>query len=984
MKLLYSLRYAAFLMLMATASFGQNLLKGIVQDASTKTPLVGVSIQVKGKQIGTVSDRNGAFELRLATPPPYVLVASSVGFQALEQTVNDMNKPLTINLSEAVIQAQEVVVSASRVEESILKSVATIEKMDIRAIRETPALNFYDAIRNLKGVDFTTNSVFFNAINIRGANATGNTRMVQLIDGMDNQAPGLNFAIGNLVGISELDLESVEVVPGASSALYGPAAMNGAIILKSKSPFLYRGLSTNLKIGAMNASNRTARDGSPLGTTPLHDYSLRYAKAFGDKWAFKINVSYQQAQDWQANDPADISYRNGFNFETGTRLNNPGYNGINSYADDISANLTALRPALNQLLGLPTTALPSSVVPLVQGIKQVSQLTGVPTATLVNEFVPSVTVSRTGFNELDLADYNSRNLKFNAAFHYRLSPKAELIVQGSHGSGTTVYTASDRYFIKNFSMGQYKAELKGSNYFVRAYTSQERSGDTYAIGIQMSLLNEVWKPSFDGTSLQTLAASWFPQYGLTYAGGALQTFVSAFQQALAGGQSAQQAYANAIAAKNAASATFHTTARQFADKERPLPGTPAFRELADQIAQRPIPKGARFMDKTNLYHGEFMYQFDKIKFADLLVGGSYRQYQLNSDGTLFAKNPETGKEFIIQEVGAYGQAIKTFWKERIKMVAGLRYDKNLRLKGQLTPRVGMVLSPRPNSNVRISYQTGFRLPTTQEQYIDLVVPGQHNLGGVEAVVDKYDLDGKAYTLVSYNAGKPEVFQFQDLRPETTRVLEIGYKDFFWNRVFFDILYYRSTFPNRIGSVDVIKVKPDGSTETFSIVQAYPNQTYQQGLAASVEVLLPLKFSLSANYSRDVVDAGLRTTSTRVIVGSNGVVITDIPPRNRFNVSLLNRDLFKTGISFNVALRYQAPAANFTSIVTGPVRTNPNQPFLPAQTIIDAQLSKKISSLGMLVKLGGTNLGGRVYRTTIGNPYVGTMLYASFTFDELIK
>jgi iron complex outermembrane recepter protein len=439
-----------------------------------------------------------------------------------------------------------------------------------------------------------------------------------------------------------------------------------------------------------------------------------------------------------------------------------------------------------------------------------------------------------------------------------------------------------------------------------------------------------------------------------------------------------------LAAKNTATASLHAPARQFADKERPLPGSDKFNQLATQIAQTPIPRGALFLDKTNLYHAEFMYRFDRFHWADVLVGGSYRMYQLNSDGTLFAKNPETGEEYKIHELGAYMQAVKTMWNNRLKATFGMRYDRNLSFRGQATPRLGLVFSPYRNSNIRVSYQTGFRLPTTQNQYTDLPVPGQHNLGGVREVIDRYDLNGKAITQVSYNTPDPQFYTYGDFGPETVRTWEIGYKNFLWNVVSFDVVYYRSTYPNKTGSINVIKIKPDQTTELFNIVQNYPDNTYQHGLAASIEYALPAKFNLRANYSRDVVNAHLLKAETSPVVSANGTILDEIPPRSRWNISLGNSNLFKTGISFNVSVRHQAPALNFTSIVPKNARATSNQPFLPAQTIVDAQLSKKIHSLKSLLKIGTNNLLGTTYRTTIGNPYIGRLLYVSLIFDELLN
>ncbi len=286
----------SFIFLLGFAAMAQTKVAGNVRDAASKEALIGVSISVKGKVIGTISDVKGNYSLSTSTPLPFTLSVSMVGYERQEIVVSSAKSNLNISLKEQATLGQDVVVSASRIQESVLESPVTIEKMDIRSIRESAAPSFYDALRNLKGVETSTQSVSFSSINMRGFNSNGNTRVVQLIDGMDNQAPGLNFAVGNIVGISELDLEGVELLPGASSALYGPNALNGIILMSSKSPFLYQGLSAQVKVGAMSASNR------PEATTPYSDIAIRYAKAINNKWAYKINFNTLSAEDWQSTD----------------------------------------------------------------------------------------------------------------------------------------------------------------------------------------------------------------------------------------------------------------------------------------------------------------------------------------------------------------------------------------------------------------------------------------------------------------------------------------------------------------------------------------------------------------------------------------------------------------------------------------------------------------------------------------------------------
>ena len=243
----------ALILFLSASAFAQTKLGGRVTDADSKEPLIGVSIGVKGSVTGTISDTKGNFSLSTNKAGALTIVVSMVGYERQEIAVKGNKTDFQVALKEQATLAQDVVVSASRVEESVMQSPVSVERMDIRAIRETPAASFYDALRNIKGVEVSSQSVSFSSIGMRGFNSNGNVRVVQLIDGMDNQAPGLNFSVGNIVGISELDLEGVELLPGAASALYGPNALNGIILMNSKSPFLYQGLSAQVKAGAAGA-----------------------------------------------------------------------------------------------------------------------------------------------------------------------------------------------------------------------------------------------------------------------------------------------------------------------------------------------------------------------------------------------------------------------------------------------------------------------------------------------------------------------------------------------------------------------------------------------------------------------------------------------------------------------------------------------------------------------------------------------------------
>ena len=945
-----------FIFLCQTA-FSQNsrTISGTVVDATTGKGLQGVSVSVKGATSGAITDANGVFKFTTGHSLPLTLQFSSVGYKPEEATVTDASMNVNVQLSSTEILGKEVVVSASRVAESILQSPVSIEKLDIRAIKASPAPSFYDALANMKGVEMSTQSLTFKSVNTRGFNSNGNTRMLQLIDGMDNQAPGLNFSVGNIVGITELDMDNVEVLPGAASALYGPNALNGIVLLNSKSPFQYQGLSANIKSGILNESGRTKSG------TGYYDVSVRYAKAFNDKFAFKINLGYVKADDWQAYDNRDQSLLNGSKLSNTGHAANPGYNGVNTYGDETNVNMKG---------SLRTTAMTTGN-PLGNGIAGLSAATGgaITRDMIYNAIMPdsnNAYVSRTGYDERNLADYDTKNLKVNVALHYKFNSNLELLGQGSYGTGTTVYTGADRYSIKNFKMGQYKIELRADNFYVRAYTTQERSGDSYAIGTLGAGINEAWKPS----------TTWFQQYFGTYAGGSLTAFSTAFQQALGGGATPAAAFAAATTAAQGGSASFHDAARTTADNGRLLPGTPAFDAAAQKVKDKPIPGdangvGAKFNDKTNLYQGEFMYNFkNQISFMELMVGGNIRQYDLNSDGTIFAKD-DAGKEFNILEYGGYLQVGKRLLNEQLKLTGALRYDKNENFEGQFSPRLSAVFTFLQTHNIRASYQTGFRIPHCQDQYIDLLTPQARLLGGLPFLRERYGLNtGPVYTLESVQAGAPQQYTFKEFKPEKIVAFELGYKALIANKLVIDAYVYTNTFKNFNGVQILVQPTSPTTRNIYSIPVNYEKDIKSWGWALGLDYNLPQQFVVGGNVSYNEL-------SNEEDLGNFQAMYNT--PKVRYNIYLGNRNIARSFFSFNVTWRWQDKFIWSSSFV-GPAVRAANLGEIPSFGTLDAQVSKLFPKPKVTVKIGAANLTQNVYIQSWGNPSVGAQYYASIGYN----
>ena len=191
-------------------------ISGQVIDQVSKQPLSGVSVSIRGTIAGTITNDAGDFSIRTRYKFPLKLVFTSVGFEPQEFEVKGVGSKIQIALQTQTQLGKEVVVTASRVEENILRSPVAIEKLDIRAIRESPAPGFYDALENVKGVQMTTSSLTFKVPNTRGFNIPNNFRFMQLVDGVDMQAATLGVPLGNAIGPTELDISSVEITPGAA------------------------------------------------------------------------------------------------------------------------------------------------------------------------------------------------------------------------------------------------------------------------------------------------------------------------------------------------------------------------------------------------------------------------------------------------------------------------------------------------------------------------------------------------------------------------------------------------------------------------------------------------------------------------------------------------------------------------------------------------------------------------------------------------
>lgn len=946
---------------------GNNLIEisGTILSQDSKEPLPGVSVQIKGTIAGTTSDNSGTFRIKTKNKFPLTLVFSSTGFEQQEFEVKNIDSKLNINLVTQTVLGKEVVVTASRVAESILKSPVAIEKLDIRAIRESPAASFYDALENVKGVQMTTSSLTFKVPNTRGFNIPNNFRFMQLVDGVDMQAATLGVPLGNAIGPTELDIASVEITPGAASALYGMNAINGMANLITKSPFLYPGLSIYQKTGVNHVDNI---DHKP---SLLTETAIRYAESFNNKWAYKINASYMRGTDWRSNtlkdqNPNSLSTANPAYPELNDS-NNPAADLWNKYGDENNNAVT------------------------ITGV----QYNGVP-----NTFI----LRRTGYLEKDVVNPVVDNLKLDAALHYRISDNAELSYGYRVGKMDGVFQRGNKIQLDNVVVQNHRLELKGAHYFIRSYVSIENTGDSYNV-----------KPLVDNLDLTNLSNS---------AWGA--KFKTALHEALTpadGSSGVDLASAMNIARVAADAGRVEPGTAGFDNLKNTIVKINNWDHLNAGIATGTATGGAWLRQMSRLYHTEGQFDLsDKIKVFNLLIGADARIYEVIPDGNNFVDfsrpndqrskadaDGSFGSNVYYKKFGGFAQLTKTLLDEKLKLFGSLRLDYNPEFDPKFNPRVAAVYTVAEKHNFRVSFQNGFRFPALFEALSFVNNGNVRRVGGLSYINEGLGYLENSYTLASVNnfnaaynkqrdpalaSGKTDtaaalanraLLQATNLsptEPERINSFEVGYKSIlFDNKLVLDIDAYFNSYKGFLGQVEVAVpasglIGTDGSVTDmvaanrskqtrYRVYTNAKNIYHNYGSSLGLTYNFYKKYTLSGNINYN--DIKSNAEKDVFVTGFN-------TPRFATNLSFGNREIAKN-IGFNVVWRWQDAFLWESPLVNGSV---------PAYSTLDAQVTFKVPSIRATIKTGAANLLNNRYIQYAGGPTIGGLYYVAITLDNIFK
>ena len=957
MKTIKSILCAFFIVFITVNSFGQIKIKGTVQDDKSGEKLYAVSVLEKGTTNGVITDFEGGFILEVAKLP-ITLNFSYIGYDSKNVTVTTYSKPITVKISTGNIILEEAEIRGERVSEKQKQAPLTVESMNVAAIKEAPTGNFYEGLGNLKGVDLTSASLGFKVINTRGFNSTSPVRSLQLIDGVDNQSPGLNFSLGNFLGSSDLDVMKVDIVAGASSAFYGPGAFNGVINMQTKDPFLFPGVSVSFKVGERNLSETAIRIAEVLKN-----------KKGEDRFAYKLNFFTFKAHDWEADNYSPVE---------GSRVdeNNPGrFDAVNIYGDEYFAanNLSTGAVWNNPGLGI---------------------------------------FYRTGYKESDLVDYNTENLKGSFALNYRLKPELTydsptLIWATSASTGSTVYQGDNRFYLKNIFFIQNRLEFsKKDKFFIRAYMTAEDAGnsyDPYATALKMlknTRSDENWSKvylTYWNSIEDRIIATGVPQLEII---DGVPTFDQEAYNAW------ENIYHDSIVAWHDEVAQLTNNGSNFPGINgvgRLEPGSDEFNEEFSKITNgksNELENGTRFSDKSKLYHihGEYIWntqQIDKIT-----LGSNYRMYRPNSEGTIFTDSisyefkidedgefvlNDSGEKIVLsetrnpitnQEWGAYLGLEKKMMDNKVILRGALRVDKNQNFNLISTPAVSFVFAPNKQHTFRASLTSALRNPTLADQYLNFDVGPAILKGNLHGVDSLMTVDSFISFVGSSGLNSPQL-EFLDIapiQPEQVKSIEFGYRSSFWEKLFVDMSYYYSNYSSFIGykigiksEFDEILTNLPRNTEVYRYSANSDNDVITQGYSVGYNLYVTKFLEVNGNYSWNNL---LKTDKNDPIIPAFNT------PEHKINIGANLRK-----IKFKNNNNHWGLGGNFKWIDGFIFEGSPQfTGFVPTYTILDGQINYSFNDLNLLVKIGASNILDNRHIEVFGGPAIGRLAYFSILYE----
>ena len=190
---------------------------------------------------------------------------------------------------EIPVYEEQVVVTASKVEQRLVNAPATMTVVTADVIQSTPSTNYAELFRSVPGVNLSQTSARDFNITMRSATSTLATSTLALLDGRSLYLDFFGFVAWDLLPVNPNELKQIEVIRGPASAVWGANAMNGVVNFISKTPRELDGNSATFTFGAFD---RDTERGQKLDTGTLYGVNATHARAVNDRWAYKVSGGF--------------------------------------------------------------------------------------------------------------------------------------------------------------------------------------------------------------------------------------------------------------------------------------------------------------------------------------------------------------------------------------------------------------------------------------------------------------------------------------------------------------------------------------------------------------------------------------------------------------------------------------------------------------------------------------------------------------------
>lgn len=239
-QILISTALAIFLALsvteIASPQTRKGSIRGKVTDKKTGDPLVGVNVQIMDTFLGASTDESGQFVITNIPVGTHSVRFSMIGYRMVFKkdirVFENQSTTLNAALSETVIGLNPVIVTASKRQQDLTVTPHSVVVMPVRELIERTPMRLDDALESVAGVHFVERH-----INIRGSSGYTRgvgSRVLLLVDGVPMMISDTNEINWNIIPI--MDIDQVEVIKGAGSALYGSNALGGIVNVITKAP----------------------------------------------------------------------------------------------------------------------------------------------------------------------------------------------------------------------------------------------------------------------------------------------------------------------------------------------------------------------------------------------------------------------------------------------------------------------------------------------------------------------------------------------------------------------------------------------------------------------------------------------------------------------------------------------------------------------------------------------------------------------------